>query len=192
MSRETLYVANLAPSLDETLLRELFGEYGEVVTIEFGAHRLTGESYALVQMTIEKNATQAYHGLNGRRIDDHCLAVSYPEIDLTRALLPKQRKIAEAIAAELGETEEKPLRMINAMVLLCGTSFAQAIANEAKEIESAGGLTTSDGERQRTLGGIFFYLARHRMPDEMRKIIYNRKGKLPLLGKETPLINPTP
>ena len=181
MARETLYIANLAPSIDETFLHQLFSEYGEVVSTAFDIHRLSKERYALVKMAVEKNATQAYHALNGHKIDRHYLTISYPDVDPTRSLLPKQRKIADEVAATLGETEEKPLRMIRAIVLLCGTSFAQVIAREAAEVEAQGGIPTSDGTRPRTLGGIFFYLARHRMPDDARKIVYNRKGRLPQL-----------
>ena len=38
---------------------------------------------------------------------------------------------------------------------------------------------TSDGSARRTIGGVFFYLCRYRMSDECRKIVYNRKGKMP-------------
>jgi RNA recognition motif-containing protein len=179
MARNTLYVSNLAPSVDATQLGELFTEYGEVESVEFGNHRLSGDRFALVQMVLEKEATKANLGLNGYELDGHYLAVSYPEPDISRPFLSRHKKIAESVAEQLNETEKKPVRMIHAMVLLCGPSFVQAIAKEAQEIDAGEGIMTSDSSQRRTLGGVFFYLARYRMSDAVRRIIYNRKGKLP-------------
>jgi hypothetical protein len=185
MARNVLYVTNLAPSVDAEMLGAVFSEYGEVDSIEFGNHRISEDRFALVAMAIEKNATKATHGLNGYMMDEHALAVSYPEPDFSRPMLGKQRKIADKIVADLKETDKKPVRMINAMVLLCGTSFTQAIADEAKAIDAGDGIMTSDGSQRRTLGGVFFYLCRYRMSDAIRKIVYNRKGKLPTPDDET-------
>lgn len=185
MTKEILYVTNLAETTDEDTLRGLFGDYGEVSSITFGNHRISQHRYALVQMTAEKNATRATHGLNGQDVDGFRMAVSYPDPDYSRILLPKQRKAAETIVAALNETEEKPVRMIHAIVLLCGVSFAEAIAAEAQEIYAGEGIMTSDGSQRRTLGGVFFYLCRYRMSDEMRKVVYNRKGKLPQPTEES-------
>ena len=179
MAKNVLYVSNLAPSVDAAQLGELFAEYGEVRSIEFDHHRLSGDRFALVQMVLEKEATKANLGLNGYQLDGHHLAVSYPEPDLSRPFLSRHRKIAESVATDLNETDKKPVRMINAMVMLCGPSFVQTIAREAQEIEAGEGIMTSDNTQRRTLGGVFFYLARYRMSDAVRKIIYNRKGKLP-------------
>lgn len=185
MARNILYVSNLTPSVDEAQLHELFAEYGEVTEVEFGNHRLSGDRFALVHMALEKAATKANLALNGHVLDSHYLAVSYPEPDFTRPFLSRHRKIAEAVAAELSEKEKKPIRMINTMVLLCGPSFVQTIAKEAQEVEAGEGIMTSDKSQRRSLGGVFFYLARYRMSDAVRKIIYNRKGKIPQPEEES-------
>ena len=177
--KRTLYVSNLAPSVDEGQLRKLFEQYGEVESVNVMQHPQYEIPYALVKMVAEKTTTKAYHGLNGHIIDGYHLTISYPEVDLNKQLLPKQRKFADSIAKELGETEKVPVREINAMVLLCGTSFARTILEDAHEVEERDGIMNSDGSQRRSLGGVFFYLARRRMPDEMRKIVYNRKGKMP-------------
>jgi hypothetical protein len=91
----------------------------------------------------------------------------------------KQRKAIAEIAEQLGETDPDALRQLEAIVLLCGVAFAQVILRDAKRLEEAGGLMTSDGTRRRTLGGVFFYLARFRMAPALRSIVYNRKGRLP-------------
>jgi len=177
-----LYVANLNPNITEGQLRDLFAHYGDVVAVDMAADEKTGEHYAIVQMASEKVATKAYNALNGYRLEDRYLAVSYPEVDLSRELTAKQRRSIEEIVATLGETEEVPLRQIEAIVRLCGVSFAQAVLKEALEIDASGGLMTSDGSHRRTKGGIFFYLARYRMSPPVRRIVYNRKGKMPQEG----------
>jgi hypothetical protein len=176
---DDLYVTNLDPNVTEGQLRDLFGQYGEVVAVDMTAEEKTGEHYAIVQMASEKVATKAYNGLNGYRWGDRYLTVSYPEVDLSRELTAKQRRSVEEIAATLEETDEVPLRQIEAIVRLCGVSFAQAVLNEALEIDTSGGLMTSDGSHRRTKGGVFFYLARYRMSPPVRRIVYNRKGKMP-------------
>jgi hypothetical protein len=176
---DDLYVTNLDPNVTEGQLRDLFGQYGEVVAVDMTAEEKTGEHYAIVQMASEKVATKAYNGLNGYRWGDRYLTVSYPEVDLSRELTAKQRRSVEEIAAALEETDEIPLRQIEAIVRLCGVSFAQAVLQEALEIDASGGLMTSDGSHRRTKGGVFFYLARYRMSPPVRRIVYNRKGKMP-------------
>lgn len=177
--KNTLYVANLPPSATEAQLRELFGPYGDVTSVEFGVEDRFDARYALVTMATEKTANKASRGLNGHQLDDHILAISPPDVDLSKDLMPKQRKAAEALAAELQETEKVPVRQIHAIVQLCGDSFAEAVLKEADEVQARGGLMTSDGERQRTRGGVFFFLARARMAPPARRIVFNRKGKMP-------------
>ncbi len=157
----------------------LFGQYGAVLAVRFDTDQRSQERYALVTMDSEKNASRAAHALNGHRLEGRRLAVSYPQADLSRELTSKQRRAAEAVAAELGETEKVPVRQIMAMVQLCGSSFVQAILEEAKTVHASAGILTADGSRPRTLGGVFFYLARNRMAADVHQIVYNRKGKLP-------------
>ena len=53
-----------------------------------------------------------------------------------------------------------------------------AVVAEALEVEAQEGIMTSDESRRRTKGGVFFYLARYRMSPDVRRLVYNRKGKL--------------
>lgn len=178
-----LYVANFPPTITEEQLRTLFAEHGEVTAVRLGVEEPHGVPYAVVEMASEKVATKAYHALNGYRLGGQALAVSYPEPDLTRELTARQRKTVEEIAATLEETEKVPVRQIEAIVRLCGAGFARAILNEALEVDAGAGLMTSDETRRRTKGGIFFFLARFRMSPPVRRIIYNRKGKIPAPGE---------
>ncbi|MFN8376904.1 MAG: hypothetical protein U0694_29025 [Anaerolineae bacterium] len=172
-----LYVANLADTVTEDHLRELFGQHGEVKTIEFGTDESFGVRYALVAMGSEKTANKANHALNGQMLEGCALLVSWLEADLSKELMGKQRKVMEEIAGVLGETEKVPLRQLEMMVRLCGTSFVQALLKEAQNLDAAGGLMTKDGTRRRTLGGVLFELSKPAMSIPVRYLVITRKGK---------------
>jgi hypothetical protein len=174
-----LYITNLAPAVTEDHLHELLSQHGEVQTIEFGTDELYHYRYALVLMGSEKTANKANHALNGYMLEGQALAISWAEADLSKELMSKQRKAMEEIAAALGEREKIPLRQLEMLVRLCGTSFAQALLVEAQRIEAGEGMMTKDGARRRTLGGVFFELARWRTSPPVRYLVMNRKGKPP-------------
>ncbi len=174
-----LYVANFETSIPDEQLRELFARYGEVLALNVGLDEKNGQPFALVQMASEKIATKAYNGLNGALLGNRHLAVSYPEVDTSRELTAKNRKVVEEIVAALDESDEIPLRQIESIVRLCGATFAQAVLAEALEVEAGPGVRTTDGAHRRTKGGVFFYLVRYRISPAVRRIVYNRKGKMP-------------
>jgi hypothetical protein len=172
-----LYITNFPPETTGDQLRELLAEFGEVTALEMDVEERTAMLFALVEMASEKVATKAHRSLNGYRLGEHSLSASYPEPD-PRELTAKQRKAIEDIVATLEETDEIPLRQIDAMARLCGLPFVEALMNEALQVEAQEGIMTSDASRRRTKGGVFFYLARYRMSPEVRRLVYNRKGKL--------------
>lgn len=177
--KKTIFVTNFPDETTQEDLEPIFKKYGDIESIEFGKDEKRDIRYAFVEMGAEKTATKARNQLNGTRLGEKYLAVTPADVGDRDKLSSKQRKVFEAIAKELEETDETPLRQLEAIVMLCGTNFAEAILKETNEIEEAGGIMTSDGERRRTKGGVFFYLARFRMPQELRAVVYNRKGKLP-------------
>jgi hypothetical protein len=67
---------------------------------------------------------------------------------------------ATAIAAQLGETHAGARATIWRCVRTLGPERAQAFVTQAQEIETNGDMLIPDGSRERTLGGIFFYLVR--------------------------------
>ncbi len=67
---------------------------------------------------------------------------------------------AGAIAAQLGETEPEPHRLVVRALRLLGEERVRAIVARALEVEAAGGMMLPNGSRRRTLGGMFFYLLR--------------------------------
>ena len=79
---------------------------------------------------------------------------------------------AAQIAQALDETDDQPRRQIEEIIQHCGLEFAQSILQETQEIEAQGGMMLPDQSRRRTPGGVFFYVARHKMPHEKAKRIF--------------------
>jgi hypothetical protein len=178
MMGNELYVANLSPDTTREQLSELFSQHGEVMAVDLGVEDKTGQTFAIVTMGSEKVATRANRELNGQLLNGLPLAVSYPEVD-PKELTAKQRKAIDEILAALEEKDDVPIRQLEAITRLCGMSFVEALLEEALAVDAAEGLMTTDGTRRRTKGGVFFYLARYRMSPAVRRIVYNRKGKIP-------------
>jgi hypothetical protein len=88
------------------------------------------------------------------------------------------------IAEALGETKSGPLTQIKLIIKLCGEDFAYKLLQEAQTIYAEGGMLTSNGERPRTLGGIYFYLARQQVPKEHRSTIFISQWKRAKLRRE--------
>lgn len=79
------------------------------------------------------------------------------------------------IAKSLGEVEETPLAQITGVVRVLGEDGALSLLNETLEIEKGGGMTLADGTRRRSPGGVFFQLARRKLPPEEKKLIFREK-----------------
>jgi hypothetical protein len=80
---------------------------------------------------------------------------------------------ARAIAERLHETAQREARVtIWRLVRWCGEERALAWLAEAERIEVGGGLTVASGERRRSLGGIFFHLAKGATTARERALIW--------------------
>ena len=77
-----------------------------------------------------------------------------------------------AIAAQLGETEQLPLRQIARALAALGEERVRAFVAEALAIEAQGGLMLPDGSRRRTLGGVFFHLLRKGVTSAEHRAIF--------------------
>ena len=86
--------------------------------------------------------------------------------------MPNAKKIADEIADALDEKQYGPRKLIRDVVEQCGADFAQDVRRDTEEVMSAGGMLTNAGDRLRTKGGVFFYLARGRMDDKTRDAIF--------------------
>ena len=79
------------------------------------------------------------------------------------------------IAKALGESDEGPLAQIKAVVDNLGEQACLVLLAETEKIEKAGGLMRGDGSGRRSPGGVFFFLARQRLPRDVRAAIFNDK-----------------
>jgi RNA recognition motif-containing protein len=72
-----LYVGNLSYSTTESRLSEIFGELGEVASVNLITDRMSGRSkgFAFVEMATEDAAKEAISALNGRQVDEREIRV---------------------------------------------------------------------------------------------------------------------
>jgi len=91
------------------------------------------------------------------------------------------------IAKALGEADEGPLAQIKAVVENLGEQACLTLLAETEKIEKAGGLMRGDGSGRRSPGGVFFFLARQRLPRDVRAAIFNdKKPRDPNAPKSAP------
>jgi hypothetical protein len=111
-------------------------------------------------------------------------------------------KLTKQLAAQLGEVAPVPMAQIRSIIELAGADTAQALADEAVTIAAGDGMLTPDGT-PRTVGGIFFHLARQRLPPEIvqevwmtwarRKQLQRERAGLPPRDPQAPATpKPTP
>jgi PHAX RNA-binding domain len=99
---------------------------------------------------------------------------NHQEVQMTEQQLDGSAidQAVQILAAALGETEADPLAHLRQIIAYKGVAFAERILKRAREIEANGGMRTHDGTRQRTLGGIFFYLTRRRITREEHRVLW--------------------
>lgn len=78
-------------------------------------------------------------------------------------MLPYGAPMTEFTQA-LNETDEKACHDLQRVLDHIGEDKARTLLTRAQDIEAEGGMMTRDGSRRRTLGGVFFQLAREHMP----------------------------
>jgi RNA recognition motif-containing protein len=73
-----LYVGNLPYSVNEDMLRELFGQAGEIASVNIITDRDTGRSkgFGFVEMATEEEAQEAIKRFNGYSLDNRPLTVN--------------------------------------------------------------------------------------------------------------------
>lgn len=84
---------------------------------------------------------------------------------------------AQEVAKVLGETEEKPLKQIELIIEHMGRDFVAKYLEETEKIEEKGGMKTEDKKRRRTKGGVFFYIVKGKLSDDVRQIIFPGYGQ---------------
>ena len=79
-----------------------------------------------------------------------------------------------SIAYALGEIKQVARGKIAHISCVCGMDWAWRLVCEAIEIEENGGMPVVNGSRNRTLGGIWFHLAKNGMTDDEHTAVYGR------------------
>ena len=75
---KNLYVGNLSYDTTQDRLQELFGEHGEVTSVNIITDRATGRSrgFGFVEMATEEGARAAIAALDGQEVDGRTLTVN--------------------------------------------------------------------------------------------------------------------
>ena len=103
-------------------------------------------------------------------------------VELAPADNPEIEETTNKIAETLDESVIPQLRQV---VYVMGQEKSLQLMEESVTIQNNGGMPTKNGKRQRTLGGIFFQLARRDASEEQRKQIFSFQAKR-TMGIETP------
>ncbi|MBE0460367.1 MAG: RNA-binding protein [Candidatus Aminicenantes bacterium] len=76
---EQIYVGNLSYSMTEGSLRELFEQYGEVVSVKIIQDRMSGRSkgFGFVEMANKEEAETAIQRINGTEVDGRNIKVNF-------------------------------------------------------------------------------------------------------------------
>ncbi len=86
---QKLYVGNLSYNTSADALRTLFGEYGEVESVNLITDRDTGRSkgFGFVEMSTDQGAQAAITALNGKSVDDREI-----KVDRAKPQAPRDRQ----------------------------------------------------------------------------------------------------
>jgi hypothetical protein len=85
------------------------------------------------------------------------------------------------IIQALNETDEQPRKQIAEIVEVLGDDIALGLLQEVKSVQDTGGQAVRDGTRQRTPGGIFFSLAKSKLPKADRNRIFRLRPPKPVV-----------
>ncbi|PJF44028.1 MAG: hypothetical protein CUN55_06070 [Phototrophicales bacterium] len=193
-----IFVRNVAPVVTTQDLAQLFSTYGKVVDIKrpFDQKRQQPQLYAFVRMGSDDEAAAAIAGLTGYAIGGMELELRKAEPQSKRK--PEKREFQQKgrpktgfkkkkktdpareaiwkrtleIAEILGEKEKRPIAQIARLIELKGFEYVDTLLENTQRLEEAGGMLTLDGTRRRTIGGIFYKLAKDRLDEETRQIIF--------------------
>ncbi len=96
----------------------------------------------------------------------------FAQYSLTGQILTDEQAFATELAGRLGERRRAPRALLRRLVERCGVPFAREILRDCEAIQAAGGMLTEAGDRLRSPGGVFLYLARGRMRAAERHALF--------------------
>lgn len=181
-----LFVHNLAPTVTEKDLETVFSEVGQVTGVMRPVDRETSvpRKFAFVTVINEEIGQAVIERFNGTELQGQTIEVK-PAIERKKKLDKKQvQKLATEIAKKLKEEAKRPQAQIRRIIEECGEDFARQLFTDAQNIFSSDGLMTNDATRQRTVGGVFFKLAKDRLSPEVRTKIFPSWRELKQRKKE--------
>ncbi|CAL0334078.1 unnamed protein product [Lupinus luteus] len=78
-SSTNLFVTGLSYDTNETILRDAFGQHGEIIEAKVICHHVTGKSkgFGFVRFTSESAAVTSREQMNGQMLDGRRIRVSY-------------------------------------------------------------------------------------------------------------------
>jgi hypothetical protein len=76
------------------------------------------------------------------------------------------------IAKALGESDEIPMGQISGVVRVLGEELSLKLLEETRQIEAKGGMMLPDNSRKRSIGGVFFFLARQKLSHDDKLAIF--------------------
>lgn len=83
---------------------------------------------------------------------------------------------ADELIETLQEGNSGAVDTLRDFVGICGIEFAKRVLAETQKIEAEGGMMTANGQRRRTIGGVFLYLAKDQMPPTVRNIVFRDRS----------------
>ncbi|MCB9437507.1 MAG: hypothetical protein H6673_11025 [Anaerolineales bacterium] len=164
-----LFVQNLAETVTIQQLQETLSRAGNVMDVQRPFDEKVGKPalFAFVTVETEEEAETVIKRFNGAKLGGQKIKIQHfkprpPKEDSEHAA-------ADMISLKLGEVDRIPRAQVRRIVELCGEEFANQLLEDATKLHEEGRVMTQDGTRTRTLGGIFFRLARDRMEPEDRE-----------------------
>lgn len=92
--------------------------------------------------------------------------------------LREQLQFVLTVAGWLGETENpQAYYMIRRIIETLGKECVFGLLRRTLEVENAGGMQTLKGSRRRTIGGVFFHLAKAEYPEELSFLFTHRRKR---------------
>lgn len=90
---------------------------------------------------------------------------------------------AKELATALGETEEDVVISLSRIIQYKGLDWAVDCYNATEKVQNEGGMLVPDGSRPRTMGGVFFALAKKEMTGGERWFIFQLPKESPRFKK---------
>lgn len=104
-----------------------------------------------------------------------------------KRLSPEQKQFRDELIRTLKEKHKAPKLRLAKIIGVCGIDFCRDILAQTQEIEAQGGMLTEKGDRRRTIGGVFFRLAKEQMTQEQWFEVVPRKKWPDKRPKVTPI-----